>query len=194
MRFGFELEGFYKEAGKIALPPKHYPTDGFPGLCEVRTNGGKSLELAYFELLNEFRRYPFSTLHAEWTFTPEEKRRIRARHSEKTAVDIRNIYYKLPKALGNRTLASLQINFSRENGVTERGDTKYGLFDYFPIIKQLDEEFSSEIIASGRQCGWYAVKGDRVEYRSLPNTIFTTDLNGITALLNRITKACTIRN
>jgi hypothetical protein len=110
--FGFELEGFHRQDGVVALPPNNYPTDGFPGLCEVRTTGGKSMEDAYFELLQQYHKYPFDHQLFEHTYTPAEKRELRARDNRKDALMIGNIYGKEPRALGNRTIASLQVNMS----------------------------------------------------------------------------------
>lgn len=63
----------------------------------------------------------------------------------------------------------------------------YGLFDFYPIVKKLDDEFKNEIKAANRQAGFYAIKdGCRLEYRSLPNSVFETELAAITKLLNRI--------
>lgn len=199
-QFGFELEGFYRVLDissnggmKIVLPPKDYPTDGFPGLCEVRTVGAAGLSQAYYALMMAYAQTPFDKDTPEYIFSPADKRLIRARHNEKTAVNISNIYGKEPKALGNRTIASFQINISRRIrcGYTDDKGIKhpeeYGLFDYYPIIKALDDEFKTEIKAAGRQKGFYSVKdGCRVEYRSLPNSVFETDLKRVTMLLKRI--------
>lgn len=198
-RFGFELEGFFVgEDNLVTLPPKNYPCDGFPGLCEVRTVGGKSLQDAYFELLNEYRKFPFDYKRNEHIFSPEQKRLLRKRGTNKEAMDLSNLYGKEPKHLGNRTLASLQINISNLvktsydrviDGKISRDSDQYGLFDLAPIIRKLDQEFAKEIKDSKRQPGFYAIKdGIRVEYRSLPNWVFKTDLNDITVLLDRIKK------
>lgn len=192
-QFGFELEGFYWLGNTITLPPANYTTDGFPGLCEVRTRGGSSIEDAYYSILKEFARQPFDFSTCEHTFTQEDKRRIRSRHNEKTAVDINNIYGKEPKALGNRTIASFQVNISymvKNSYIDDKGNhrpAQYGLFDYYPIIKALDKEFEKEIMTSHRQKGFYAIKDKcRVEYRSLPNTVFEDDIHRATSLIRRI--------
>ena len=189
MHFGFELEGFYRVANLVTLPPRYYPTDGFPGLCEVRTVGGQYLEAAYYALLNQFRQHPFDFNTYEYTFSPKEKQILRRRWNEKEAVSINNIYGKAPRALGNKTIASFQISLSRptRKGLNDRQE--YGIFDFVPMIERLDETFAKEIADSKRQPGWYAVKDDRVEYRSLPNFVFTEDREGITKLLDKISKA-----
>ena len=198
-KFGFELEGFYRTVGEIQLPPPQYPVDGFPGLCEVRSSGGKSLEEAYFELLNEFRKYPFDKDTVSTVFAPDQKRKIRGRQNIKNAVDIQNIYGKEPKELGSKTLASFQICISNQlSGPSERvadnrlirESARYGIFDFVPVIRSLDKEFALEIKEANRQPGFYALKDNtRIEYRSLPNSLFETDLNKITTLLGRIQKA-----
>ena len=89
--------------------------------------------------------------------------------------------------------ASLQINLSQHknfiyseyNKITVEDKYKYEesrknkeyacLFNYLSILQKLDNEFSSDIVNSKRTKGVYCIKdgafGDRVEYRSLPNTI-----------------------
>jgi hypothetical protein len=191
MKFGFELEGFYRDLGVIVPPPERYPTDGFPGLVEHRSTGAKSMEDAYFEVLRGVMDKPMDFRTFEHTFTPAEKRLLRMRECRKDSLVIGNIYGKEPRALGNRTLASLQINFSyliaagytrNKVSVPER----YGMFDFRPIIARLDKEFACELKASNRQPGFYAVKEHcRVEYRSLPNSVFTDDITKIPALLER---------
>lgn len=207
-RFGFELEGFYDAKGAGAnidftIPPKSFPTDGFPGLCEVRTARGRDIEDAYFDLLKEYSKYNFNTTYAEHTFTAVERQALRARQNNKSAYQITNVYGLKPRQLGNRTLASLQINISSLKSAEEpahlSGDgsrsfpwqpARYNLFDFVPIVKALDKEFESEIKEAGRQKGFYSIKeGIRLEYRSLPNTVFSTNISKIRGLLKRITDA-----
>lgn len=193
-KFGFELEGFFtNSSGDVCVPPKEYPTDDFPGLCEVSSTGGKSLEGAYFQVLNEYRKYPFSLMN-DHKFSRADKDKIRARHSEKGGVNISNIYGKNQKLLGNNTQASFQINISKPM-FTVNGVEYYGLFDFVPIVRALDEEFKSEIKDSGRLPGFYSVKDSkRLEYRSLPNSLFETDLLAITLLLLRIERCLSEKN
>lgn len=99
--------------------------------------------------------------------------------------------------------ASLQVNFSENKmfsfteyeKVTVEDKYKYvsksanksyaGLFDYVSIIRRLDIAFAKEIVNTKRVKGVYAIKegllGDRIEYRSLPNTI---DLNELLSSLS----------
>ena len=84
--------------------------------------------------------------------------------------------------------ASLQLNISNNSYYTENYEgyrskkletrTQYfsKVFNYVDIIKGLDIEFKSEINKTNRVPGVYAIKdgikGDRIEYRSLPNSIY----------------------
>jgi hypothetical protein len=89
--------------------------------------------------------------------------------------------------------ASLQINFSEHktfnypeySKVTVEDKYKYELstktkqyaclFNYVSIIQKLDDFYKEDISKSNRTKGVYSIKpgdfGDRIEYRSLPNTI-----------------------
>ena len=203
-KFGFELEGFFLDTnGVVAIPPKHYSVDGFPGLCEVRTYAGEEITKAYFNLVRAYSEYLFSTSITEHSFSALDRQLLRKRPSQKSTYQISNIYGKSPKLLGNRTLASLQINISKEiaperyidrkDGTRECIPAKYALFDFLPIIKALDIAFANEIQAAHRQIGFYSVKDNiRLEYRSLPNSIFTTDVTKIAALLNKIITAVNV--
>lgn len=194
MNYGLELEGFYKSGENIVIPPVGVPTDGFPGLVEVRTIGAsRSLEEAFGHLLMEYYKYPnvcFSTF--SHTFSPAERQTLRRRESAKQPVNIECIYGSTARALGNKSLASFQISFSRriqERTKTETGyviDPLYGLFDFVPMIRKLDTEFSKEIKEAKRQPGFYAVKDGRVEYRSLPNFVFARAVENPVKLLKRI--------
>jgi hypothetical protein len=187
LRFGFELEGFYKnEDGQITLPPKEYTTDDFPGLVEVRNTGGGDLEEQLYLLLAKKDKYP-SVDFTQWEhkFSPRERAAIRARHYEKGGVSINNIYGKSPRDIGSRTLASFQINISKYLGSID-GTKRHGLIDFVEITRELDNEFKEDIKASGRQAGFYSIKEDiRFEYRSLPNAVI---LNNPQDLIKRIRK------
>lgn len=198
MKFGFELEAFYlNDMGRVTLPPTGYPVDGFPGLVEIRTVGGQGLDEAYFEVLRmvgpKIDRLWFAS---GYTFTPEERRELRKREWRKEPWDIQNIYGKKPRALRDKTIASFQVNVSHEeaaaytdkNGVYHR--PIYGLLDVPRIVRALDKEFKHEIATSGRQQGEYCIKNNvRLEYRSLPNTVFKTDIVEIQTLLKRLHSA-----
>ena len=196
-RFGFELEGFYKPGDTVQVPPVLMQTDGFAGILEIRTRGGNSLEDAYFSLLREYYQVQpvFCTDITQYKFSAKELAVIRSRPNVKTAVVVNNIYGKQSRLLGNTHLASFQINisknisfaFTNKDGVyfPERNE----LFDFVPIIRRLDAEFKTEIRAAGRQEGFYSIKdGCRLEYRSLPCSLFTSNLAEVNTLLARIQK------
>ena len=198
LKFGFELEGFYSPGGGLPqIPPKGYPVDGFPGLVELRNSGGGDMDVQYFDIARLLAKYPdIDITRHTWTFSPQERNELRGRTREpKSSEVIQNIYNKHPRALGSKTLASFQINISRLDK-SEWWDDKgrfhypeYGLFDYLPIIRALDIEFSDEIKASGRQPGMYCIKNfKRVEYRSLPNSVTTFNTNRPAGLLTRLCK------
>lgn len=198
-QYGFELEGFFRQipGGDILIPPKEYPHDGFPGLCEVRSVGGSGIYDAYYQVLKDLMRNPFDMNTPEHTFTPAQKTELRRTRSfTKQVVDIRNVYGKSPRALGNRTLASFQINVSNQlsgewtNNKGTKRPAAYGLFDVAGVVKRLDKEFTTEIALSKRQPGFYAIKDNiRLEYRSLPNFVFRLLPHEIKTLGERITRA-----
>jgi hypothetical protein len=198
LRFGFELEGFYHAGTEnITVPPKEYPRDSFPGLVEIRTSGGKSLELSYMELLYKASQYISTTSFSKVShvFSGNELRQIRQVHFEKGGLKIENIYGKPPRLLGNKILASLQINISDLHTDSYRDcrgtltPASYGLFDFVSIIRNLDEEFKQEIKESNRQPGFYCIKdGYRLEYRSLPNSVFSPDITSGNEFLDRVRK------
>lgn len=197
-KFGFELEGFYKPFGQIEMPRTDLPTDGFPGLVEIRNDPykGGDIEDQYFDLLKKISRLDecvcFQT-HTH-TFKPQEKAKLLSRGFEKGGDVISNIYGKNPKALGNKTIASFQINFSKEGTRSYKNEKGVyetvvfsEVFDFIPIIRALDETFEDVIKDSGRQPGWYSVKDHtRVEYRSLPNCVFEEDIIAANGLINKI--------
>lgn len=202
LKFGFELEGFYAEGVNsdisltILIPPKEYPTDGFPGLVEFRSSGGKSLNEAYAAIIIEMMKYKgVLTSIPDYTFTAKQRAELRRRHEVKSAWNVQNMYGQDPKLLGNRTIASLQINISnllRPSYTDDKGvfhTEKFGLLDIPRIVRALDEEFKSEIREAKRQMGEYCVKDDtRLEYRSLPNFVFPTQPMAAKEFLDRIEK------
>lgn len=186
---GFEVELFVEDdKGTLILPPKDFPVDGFPGLVEVRSQPRSSVYLAYGDICAEMARLEsklcpgqFWALKLDSAVFPRELRaELRRRHHEKRQVDIQNLYGKKPRMLGNKTLASVQVNLSHvicperwsEDGKS-RIPARYGLLDVPKIVRALDVEFGDEIKASKRQPGEYAIKDEvRLEYRSLPTSIF----------------------
>lgn len=200
-RYGFELEGFYKDAaGQVAIPPSGWPTDVFPGLVELRTSGGDTLEGAYGALLAAHLKKPFHVMLVDFdkfehSFSAEQKRLMRKQGWHKEAVDVQNLYGKKPRNLRGKTLASLQINVSdvvREGYTDDKGVyhyTTYNQLDVARIVKGLDLAFKPMIASAGRQAGEYCIKGNRLEYRSTPNNVFTTDLKWAGDFLDKIRKA-----
>ena len=210
--YGFEVEAFYSTIpmpldGKLSpeCPPKDWPLDGFPGLVELRTVGGKNIYDAFAELMKEKWKYDSEKLYfvSSATFPPEVKRQLRLEHRfDKDNVDIQNLYGKKPRALGNRTIASFQINvsnqvrkewteeFELDNDYTKKvyHAAEHGLLDTSRIVKALDKEFEDDIKMAGRQQGEYCIKDTyRLEYRSAPNTIFIR--YSVEELIKKIKKA-----
>lgn len=194
--WGFELEGFYSEGvDATTLPPTNYPTDGFAGLVEVRNTGGNtSIADAYYALFPLINQYPsVDYSKTEHVFSGKERQLIRQRGVFKEPDTVSNLYGKEPKLLGNKTLASFQVNVSRQvttfigKGSEQVKVVKNLMFDMPQFIRNMDEEFKAEIKDSGRQAGCYAVKDNcRLEYRSLPNSVFKTDLAESAELIERI--------
>lgn len=198
-RYGFELEGFYigPFADEVLPPPEHYPADGFPGLVELRTKGGQSLEEAWAEII----KLSIDTPGVDFTrnvgkFSRDSHSVLRRRMHFKTQETIGNLYGKKPRLLGNKTIASCQLNISnllQKDYVDKEGKyhlAQYGVLDVPKIVGALDYEFKCEIRASGRQPGEYAVKNDmRLEYRSLPNYVFPMDAHQAGSFLTRIRNA-----
>jgi len=211
LKFGFELEGFYFEVKEdehgrkyknITVPPTDYSTDGFPGLVEIRTaKPSTNIFEAYMNMIacyrDSIKNVDFSC-HTH-TFSKEDKAVIRTKYHVKEAVKIRNIYGKAPRLLGNKTIASFQINISnivasRSSYVLHDGSElelsdQYGLFDFANIIRALDKAFEKEIKEARRQPGEYAIKGNRLEYRSLPNFVAPlTNMQDIYEFIDKLSK------
>lgn len=200
-KYGFELEAFALRGDiELTIPPnRSWPVDGFPGLIEFRSSGGKDIHDAFGDLLSHMSRYPNTYTYEvnEHKFIAQEKAILRRDRSfQKDYVDVQNIYGKEPRDVGSKTLASFQINISNEL-YSEYKDkdgsirpARYGLLDIPNIVKRLDHEFAVFIKASNRRPGFYAIKdGYRLEYRSLPNSVFPKQINEIERFLTRIKKA-----
>lgn len=203
--YGFELEGFTRVNYEITIPSKELPVDGFPGLVEARTSGGKPLLDALGSLSSEIIRihgmaYVDFGTH-EYKFTGAQLAELRrTRTFDKEQLDVRSIYGKEPRALNGKTLASFQINVSDlydeprqvkvKDKVVATIPARYDQLDIHRIVKNLDETFKLEIRDSKRQPGMYAIKENRrLEYRSLPNFVFPNTLTEISKLAERIKKA-----
>jgi hypothetical protein len=213
-QYGFELEGFFidkKDESKIIPTPKGFRVDlldGFPGLCELRTKGGDTLEGAaaqmYAAELRMNHEYVTFFKH-EHKFSGEDMSYLRKNFSfEKEQLEVLNVYGKKPRALNGRTLASFQINISnllsaeqKHTYVNKDGQERsyttpaaYGLLDVAGIVRRLDKEFAGDIKLSGRQFGMYAIKDNyRLEYRSLPNSTWSFNRGCVRIVLNKIKKA-----
>ncbi len=174
--FGFEIEGFYEDGQKcVQVPPDNYPRDAFAGLVELRNYGPGEIVPQLLEISHQMSLYNDVnfTCHKH-TFSRKDQVRLIANRGNKTPFNLGNIYGLSPRLVGNATLASFQVSFSVMRVVKNNNqDYHLGiLFDYVPIIRRLDLEFKEEIVQSNRQPGFYAIKGNRVEYRSLPNFAF----------------------
>lgn len=207
--YGFELEGFAVVDGQVVLPPQLWPKDGHPGIVELRSTGGKSLEDSYFEICKGFMSLSdkalFDYTRNEHKFTGKELAELRRSYQfHKEVLDIRNLYGKEPRTLHGKSITSFQINISNlissevklkiqqnDKIIDHFVPARYGMLDIGTIVRNLDEEFKNEIKHSNRQKGFYCLKDNntRLEYRSLPSSIFCTNLMDINKLLNRIRKA-----
>ena len=194
-KFGFEVEGFLVKNNTIVVPPQHFPKDGFPGLIEIRTEGGGDLFDQFFNLysilmkedlkVNNHQEYTYDFTTYQHRFSASDISYMR-RTSDffKSRVDVQSLYGKEPRSKNGVTLASFQINISNQIQesywtVSKDGKTvskepdKYGPVDIPKIVRALDIEFKNEIKDSGRQPGIYAIKENkRLEYRSLPNFVW----------------------
>lgn len=205
--YGLELECFtVNQKDEVILPLSHFPKDGFPGIAEFRTVGGDSLSKAYWNVFNQFAQarvdvHCRATLKlTEYKFSAAQMSELR-RHNRmvKEAIDVKNIYGRAPRSSNGKSLASLQINVSNciEPERTRRvGKTsylepaRYGLLDVNGIVKRLDKAFEKEIKESNRQPGMFCIKDNiRLEYRSLPNTVFTANPVLVPALIRKIRTA-----
>ena len=199
--YGFEIEGFDTDpkTHDPIIPSKKissFDKDGFPGLVEVRTSGGNPcIYQAGFELLRHMAKYPLVRFDIhEHVFSGKEKNLLRQEQTSKQPVTINNVYGKSPRLLGNKTLASLQINISNclapsytnKDGVVF--PARYGLLDINRIVRNLDDLFRVYIKNSNRQPGFYAIKdnGIRLEYRSLPNFVMTQGIYMLHGMLTNI--------
>lgn len=202
LQFGVELECFYLDQfGEVCVPPAHLPTDGFAGLVEFRTIGGQSLAAAMGDISTQIMQTQEACRLAHHidrhTFSGHELAVIRRRANvpAKSFDEIENIYGLAPKNLKGAAIASFQVSFSQPGGSHYTRNTPdarlvqgYDVFDFVPYIRRLDKEFKAEISASGRQPGFYAVKGDRVEYRSLPSSVYKYHTEAIDALYQRLNR------
>lgn len=205
IKFGFELEMFCgtdETENGVRIPSLDMPTDGFPGLVEFRTIGGMSLEAAWSKIAEQAVIYRFSDADLRLTqarFTTDQISAMRKQgRFRKPIVHVRNVYGKKQKDLKGLTLASFQINMSHQLSAECKDDkgvfhpARYGLLPCEPIVRELDKEFQVYIKSAKRQPGMYAIKDNiRLEYRSLPNSVFSFNPTEAYRLTKRIKEAVT---
>jgi hypothetical protein len=186
--FGLELETFLiNNNNEIIIPdPKIHPTDSYIGLLEFRSKPNSNIFNCFGEIESQLQEFTYKNKNlypliiANNTFTTTQKQLIRKRTTNqcKSYLNTQNIYGLKPKAIGNKSIASLQINISNQISSEYKQENvtipaKYGLLDINNIVSSLDNSFKNEIKNQQRQLGWYAIKDQiRLEYRSLPNTIY----------------------
>lgn len=200
-KYGFELEGFCYNSSTQALklPPVGYPTDGFPGIVELRSVGGNYLIDSFLQVLKAYMELDkqetiVSFANHEAYFSASQLAQIRKGGMYiKEPVDVQNIYNKPPRDSKGKTLASFQINISNELRAARDVEkfhipASYGMLDIPRIVRNLDKAFLEDIARAKRQPGMYAIKdGYRLEYRSLPNFSFSFSRN--LKFLNKIREA-----
>jgi hypothetical protein len=183
IHYGVELEAFVQNRAteELVVPKGGVPTDSFPLLAEFRTNGPipdllDALSLTSSKLLRyeiQRRDYIFNKSKSDWRVPDSIMSELRGHSYTKGGALVHNIYGKVPRFRRTRTYASLQLSFSEMVApATDKTPVLWSVFPYAPLIRALDEEFKREIRAAGRTPGCYCVKGPRIEYRSLPNTVF----------------------
>jgi len=175
-------------------------TDGNPLIGELRTGVNKSLIDSVFELqkliyLEEQRLkskgFRIGSVQ-EVKLSNELLQRLRSseKYIDNKQLEFLKEYSVYGKKTGrvlpkNIVKASFQINVSDNATKTihytedkerkEEPFTYSKVFDFYSIIKGLDNLFAEEIRTSKRVPGVFAIKegskGNRVEYRSLPNLI-----------------------
>lgn len=186
--FGLELETFLvNNNNEIIIPnPEIHPTDSCIGLLEFRSKPNPNIFTCFGEIESQLQEFNYKNkdlyplIIAYHTFTTTQKQLIRKRTTNhcKSYLNTQNIYGLKPKAIGNKSIASLQINISNQISPEYKQENitipaRYGLLDINNIVSSLDNTFKNEIKNQQRQIGWYAIKDQiRLEYRSLPNTIY----------------------
>jgi len=193
MKYGIELEFFVtKDGEKVPAYRGTSNVDGNPVVGELRTGVFNSIgkcvfdlkRLIYQERLWLGKRGYVMHIIPEMTVNDDFIRNLRQdRHytDKKEYTDILSIYgeAKYNVLPVNKFKASLQINVSKDTVVRVTEDKEFirggSMFDYVGLISKLDNAFKDEIKASKRTKGIYAIKrgevSDRIEYRSLPNTV-----------------------
>lgn len=129
-------------------------------LVELRKSQ-KALNLKELKVLEEFSIYPAGKL-GKLLKTGEVKASLQVNLSE-------HKYFTYPEY--SKITVDDKYKYESSN-VTKQYAC---LFNYVSIIQKLDKFFLDDILKTNRTKGVYAIKlgefGDRIEYRSLPNTI-----------------------
>jgi hypothetical protein len=183
--------------------------DGDPVIGEIKTDVFKSFIDTMFDLKKKIYEENQSLLKKGYKISKQntytfgkdvllslrkDPKYINSKHLE--ILEEYSIYNKscskiLPRGVKK---ASLQINISNNSKLVNRyidkrnNDQKFinnisEIFNYPKIIKMLDDKFVKQITESKRVKGVYAIKnglkGKRIEYRSLPNSVCFDDLLSI---------------
>jgi len=208
---GIELEFFVKEISTGKIVPAYTVTrslDGDPFIGEIKTGIHNNAYKLFYELkrLVHEENDNLNELGYEVSILPEykmsnsqyldlRKDRNYINNKELDLLEVFSIYNRKAQKVLPRLLrkTSLQLNISENSKIyyTDNNEEKFRyyseLFDYIPIIKSLDDNFSEEISDTNRIKGVCSFKegdyGKRLEYRSLPSSI---DLNKLLNILKEI--------
>lgn len=172
-------------------------TDEFPVLGEIRTDPYPKVHLVTAEVewklhdvlrklsktkytIAELKKFPTvphkgrnATLISQMVMSKPIWKSLQDVDWSKRASKERNLYGKVKGMNFRKMTAGLHIHFSdmQEYKINGRPNFIGRPLDIPSIVRQLDNEFRAEILASGRQAGWYEMKSHGFEYRSLPNWI-----------------------
>lgn len=210
--YGIEFEFFVIENKTGRIIPAYttgITTDGNPFIGEIRTDIHKDIYSLIYELKKiihitedklleqgcsmkiipevKISKELYKELRSDKKYTNSKELESLTEYSvynKKTGKILSPLHFK----------ASLQLNISDNDTKTIWIDNKSSIvdysnvFNYFEIIQILDAFFNEDITKTHRTPGVYAIKegklGNRVEYRSLPNTINLDKLLLILLTLN----------
>lgn len=199
-KFGIELEFFVKDIEKDKIIPAYIVTknlDGDPVIGELKTEVHDDIYSLIYELKSLIhkekddlkKRNCIFLLNPEVIFTNDDYKSLRrdnayVNNKELNSLNEKSIYNKKTSKILSRTTfrAGLQVNISENSVKTIKTENNIykdiyssNVFDFYSIIRNLDSNFKEEINNSKRINGVYSIKngeyGNRVEYRSLPNSI-----------------------
>jgi len=180
MKFGFELEAFLcNPAGDFVLAPQGIPMDDCGWLVEYRGEPAGTATKAAGLLEAERQRVnrKLSLLDLKPVLVPYAKidraTKLAARREHtKGLLRYQNLYGLKPTTAD---AAGLHISFTkpREINTQQLGTVVVNqLWDFPQLFRALDQLYAKEIKAAKRRPGFYEIKEDqRIEYRSLPNTV-----------------------